>query len=88
MAITWGDTEHRLKELRVLAAGALPGHTLAVLDAQTMLVTDIWCWEDGHAQERSVLPGIIPLVAKDDVWVADRNFCTTDFWYALASRRA
>jgi len=83
-----GGTEHRLKELRALAAGALPGHTLAVRDAQTLLVTDILCCEDGHAQERSVLPGIIPLVAKDDVWVADRNFCTTDFWFALATRRA
>ena len=25
---------------------------------------------------------------KRDVWVADRNFCTTDFWFALATRRA
>jgi hypothetical protein len=83
-----GGSEHRLKELRLLAAGALPGHTLAVLDPQTLLVTDVLCCEDGHAQERSVLPGIIPLVAKKDVWVADRNFCTTDFWFALATRRA
>jgi hypothetical protein len=83
-----GASEHRLRELRVLAAGPLPGHTLAVLDAQTQLVTDILCCEDGHAQERSVLPGIFPLVAKKDVWVADRNFCTTDFWFALATRRA
>ena len=29
-----GATEHRLRELRVLAAGPLPGHTLAVLDAE------------------------------------------------------
>jgi hypothetical protein len=83
-----GGTEHRLKELRTLAAGALPGHTLAVLDAQTMLVTEVLCCEDGHAQERSVLPGIVPLVAKRDVWVADRNFCTTEFWFALAKRDA
>jgi hypothetical protein len=81
-------TEHRLKELRTLAAGALPGHTLAVLDAETMLVTEVLCCEDGHAQERAVLPGIIPLVAERDVWVADRNFCTTEFWLALAGRRA
>jgi IS4 transposase len=81
-------TEHRLKELRTLAAGALPGHTLAVLDAATGLVTEVLCCEDGHAQERAVLPGIIPLVAARDVWVADRNFCTTEFWLALASRRA
>jgi len=81
-------TEHRLKELRTLAAGALPGHTLAVLDAETMLVTDVLCCEDGHAQERAVLPEIFRLVAARDLWVADRNFCTTEFWFALATRRA
>lgn len=81
-------TEHRLKELRGLAAGALPGQTLAVLDAETMLVTEVLCCEDGHAQERSLLPEVLPLVAARDVWVADRNFCTTDFWFALSARRA
>jgi hypothetical protein len=79
-------TEHRLKEWRVLAAGALPGHTLAVLDAPTQVVTDGLCGEAGHAQERSVRPGMIPLGAKRDVGVADRNCCTTDCWFALARR--
>lgn len=81
-------TEHRLKELRTLAAGALPGQTLAVLDPQLLLVTEVLCCEDGHAQERAILPGILPLVAKGDVWVADRNFCTTGFWFGLATRKA
>jgi len=81
-------TEHRLKELRLLAAGALPGQSLAVLDAETMLVTEVLCCEDGHAQERATLPAIVPLIAARDVWVADRNFCTTDFWFALAARKA
>ncbi len=83
-----GGTEHRLKELRTLAAGALPGQTLAVLDAETMVVTDVVCCEDGHAQERSLLPGVVALVMARDLWVADRNFCTTSFWSALARRRA
>jgi len=81
-------TEHRLKDLRPLAAGALPGQTLAVLDAEAMMVTEVLCCEDGHAQERAVLPGVIPLVAERDLWVADRNFCTAGFWFALATRRA
>jgi hypothetical protein len=81
-------TEHRLKELRKLAAGALPGQTLAVLDAETLVVTEVLCCEDGHAQERATLPGIVPLIAARDVWVADRNFCTTEFWFALADRKA
>src|SRR5271166_4279119 len=83
-----GGTEHRLRELRTLAAGALPGQSLAVLDAETMLVTEVLCCEDGHAQERATLPAIVPLIAARDVWVADRNFCTTDFWFALAERKA
>jgi hypothetical protein len=81
-------TEHRLKELRTLAAGALPGHTLAVLDAETMLITEALCCEDGRARERAVLPAILPLVAERDVWVAGRNFCTTEFWPAPVARRA
>jgi len=83
-----GGTEHRLPELRTLAAGALPGQSLVVLDAATMLVTEVLCCEDGHAQERASLPGIVPLIAARDIWVADRNFCTTDFWFALAKRKA
>jgi hypothetical protein len=81
-------TEHRLKELRTLAAGALPGQTLVVLDAATRVVTEVLCCEAGHAQERALLPQIFPLIAERDLWVADRNFCTTDFWFALATRRA
>jgi hypothetical protein len=83
-----GGTEHRLQELRTLAAGALPGISLAVLDSDTMLVTEVRCCEDGHAQERSLIPEIIPLIAARDIWVADRNFCTTDLWFALAERKA
>lgn len=81
-------TEHRLKELRRTAAGALPGQTLAVLDAQTQLVSDVVCCEDGHAQERALLPAILALVAAEDLWIADRNFCTSAVWFTLADRRA
>ena len=43
-------TEHRIKELRTLGAGALPGHALVLLDPRLMLVTDVVLCEDGHAQ--------------------------------------
>src|SRR3954471_10773012 len=42
-------TQHRLKELRTIGAGALPGHALVVLDPQAMLVADVFPCEDGHA---------------------------------------
>lgn len=79
-------TEHRLKELRTIGAGALPGHALVVLDPQAMLVADVFCCEDGHAQERSLLGSVLETVRPRDVWVADRNFCTTDFLFGIARR--
>jgi IS4 transposase len=81
-------TQRRLQELRDLRGGPLPGQALVVLDPQWMLVTDVLCGEDGHAQERAYLPGILPLVRRGEVWVADRNFCTTDFLFGLARRGA
>ena len=77
-------TEHRLKELRTIGAGALPGQALVVLDPQAMLVTDVFPCEDGHAQERSLLDSVLETVQPRDVWVADRNFCTTDFLFGIA----
>ena len=57
-------SEHRLKELRTIGAGALPG----------------------HAQERSLLDRVLEFVAAKDLWIADRNFCTTDFLFGIARR--
>jgi IS4 transposase len=79
-------SEHRLQELRTLRAGALPGQALVVLDPRLMLATDVVLCEDGHAQERSLLDQILPLVAEQDLWIADRNFCTTDFLFGIAQR--
>jgi hypothetical protein len=77
-------SEHRLKELRTIRAAALPGHALVVLDPRLMLATDVILCEDGHAQERSLLDQVVPMVAPKDLWIADRNFCTTDFLFAIA----
>src|SRR3954452_7356273 len=79
-------TQHRLKELRTIGAGALPGKALVVLDPQAMLVADVFPCEDGHAQERSLLGEVLESVRPRDVWVADRNFCTTDFLFGIDRR--
>jgi hypothetical protein len=79
-------SEHRIKELRTQRAGALPGQALVVLDPRLMLATDVVPCEDGHAQERSLLDQILPRVADKDLWIADRNFCTTDFLFGIARR--
>jgi IS4 transposase len=81
-------TEHRIAELRATRAGALPGQALVVLDPRWMLATDVITCEDGHAQERSLLDRVLPLVEPEDVWVDDRNFCTTDFLFGIAARGA
>jgi hypothetical protein len=81
-------TEHRIKELRSLAAGALPGKTLGVLDPQWGLIVDVFPCEDGHAQERSLLAAVLATVQAGDLWIEDRNFCTLGFLCGVAARRA
>jgi hypothetical protein len=81
-------TQHRLKELRTTAAGALPGQALVVLDPARMLITDLFPCEDGHAQERAILPEVLDAVRPSDLWIADRNFCTTNFLFGIAARQA
>ena len=80
-------TEHRIKELRTIGSGPLPGHALVVLEPDRMLLTDVFPCEDGHAQERSLLPQVLPTVEAGDLWIADRNFCTTGFLFGIAARR-
>lgn len=79
-------TQRRLKILRDVAAGALPGQTLVVLDPQLGLAVDVVCGEDGHAQERSLLASILAKVMPGDLWMADRNFCTTDTLFGIDRR--
>jgi hypothetical protein len=77
-------TEHRIKELRRYRAAALPGHALVFYDPQWEVVTDVLPCEDAYAQERTLLPEVVPLVAKQDCIVADRNFCTLGFLFGVA----
>jgi IS4 transposase len=81
-------SEHRIKELRSLAAGALPGKSLGVLDPQSGLVIDVFPCEDGHAQERSLLAEVLGTVQAGDLWIEDRNFCTLGFICGVAARGA
>jgi hypothetical protein len=79
-------TEHRLKPLRTERAGALPGQALVVFDPELMLVTDAIPCEDGHAQERSMTEQVLELVGAGELWVADRNFCTTALLLGIVDR--
>src|SRR5205814_8395980 len=79
-------TEHRLADLRTTWAAPLPGKVLVVLDPATGLATDVFLTPDGHAQERSLLDDVLAVVQPDDLWIADRNFCTLKFLAEIARR--
>jgi IS4 transposase len=81
-------TQKRLKVTRGLKGAVLPGQCLAVLDPSLMLITNLIACEDGHTQERALIPQVLPLVQAKDVWIADRNFCTCDFLTDLANKDA
>ena len=81
-------SEHRLKELRGVEAGALPGKSLVVYEPTAGLVSDVFPCEDGHAQERSLFTAVLGTVRTGDLWIADRNFCTREFLCDMDTRGA
>lgn len=81
-------TEHRLKPLRMTRAGALPGQARVILDPQLMLASEVVLCEDGHAQERSLTERILARAKANEVWVADRHFCTKAVLFGFAQRQA
>lgn len=76
-------TEHRLSVLRQTGAGALPGKSLVVYDPMLEMAVDVFPCEDGHAQERSLLDGVLKTVEKNDVLIMDRNFCVRGFLFGI-----
>ena len=80
-------SEHRIKELRGLAAGALPGKSLVVYDPALAMAVDVFPCEDGHGQERALLGEVLSTVQASEVWVADRNFCVRDFLCGIEERK-
>ncbi len=80
--------QHRLRVTRASTAAPLPGKALVVFDPQRETIEAIVPCEDGHAQERSLLGQVGPLVGVGQVWLADRNFCTEGFLDELEDRGA
>jgi hypothetical protein len=81
-------SHHRIKELRSLSAGPLPGKSLVVYDPAMRLPIDVFPCEDGHSQERSLFKDVLSTIEPKDAWIADRNFCTLDFTCSIASKKA
>ena len=80
-------TQRRLRRLRNAIAGPLPGHSLVVRDPALGLALDVVCGEDARAQERTLLGPILDTAAPRDVWIADRNVCTTGLPLGSAKRK-
>lgn len=81
-------SEHRLKPLRTLKAGPLPGKSLVVFEPSLGLVTEVFPCADGHAQERSLLGEVLPTIEAGELWLHDRNFCTREFLCGHVDRGA
>ena len=81
-------SEHHIKELREAKGRALPGKALVVYEPAVGLVSDVLPCEDGHAQERSLFGALVKTVARGDLWIEDRNFCTRDFLGEIDNRGA
>jgi hypothetical protein len=81
--------EHRLKESRSRTAAPLPGKVVAVFDPQCEVIEAIVPSEDAYTQERALLPEVLGRhVGPGQLWLADRNFCTTAFLQGLVHRQA
>jgi hypothetical protein len=81
-----GASQHRIRETRSHSAAPLPGMSLVLLDPVWGLPVDVLPCENGHAQERSLFGELLQRVAANDLWIADRNFCTANFLSGIADR--
>jgi IS4 transposase len=70
-------SEKRLAALREQRGAALPGHALVVYEPDLGLVTDLIPIEDAHAQQRSAMAPLLECAGAGELWLADRNFCTS-----------
>src|SRR6202790_3533736 len=81
-------TEHRLTPLRRWLNACLPGKSLVVYEPGVGLVTDVVLCEDAYTQERALLTQVLPRVQPCDLFIADRNFCTTRFVFGISAAMA
>src|SRR5206468_7884530 len=81
-------SDRRLKALRAVQGGAMPGKSLVVYEPAHGLVRDVFPCEDGHAQERSLFGALRETIQTGDLWIADRNFCTCALLCAIDRRGA
>jgi hypothetical protein len=83
-----GATEHRIKDLRALSGGALPGNSRVVYDPQVELAPARVPGENGHTQEGALLePGLAGIQAGESGG-RDRPFCGRGIRWQITPRAA
>lgn len=78
-------TEHRLKPLRQISSGPLPGVAVVVYDRERELIESVEFSEDAYTQERQLVLPALERAEAGDLWIADRNFCTSTILWQLAT---
>jgi Transposase DDE domain len=71
------STDHRPLPLRRLGGGALPGVAVVVMDRERELFHSVSLSADAYTQERVLGLDLIGAACKGELWMADRNFCTS-----------
>ena len=80
----FAGTQHRIGELRVLGAAALPGQCIPILDPDRRLMVDVIPCEDGHSSECTMFPEILELVHPGQCWIGDRKYGTKTMMMSIA----
>jgi hypothetical protein len=81
-------TEHRLKPLRRIKAAGLPGRYVAAYHLATGVVVDAAASEDAYTSERELVLGLLIRAVAHQLFVADRNFCTTEILFRILDHKA
>lgn len=69
-------SEHRLGVLRELAAAGLPAQAVIVYDLRTGVCDRVAVDEDAYASEKVLAEALLQEAATDEIYIADRGFCT------------
>lgn len=83
-----GGTEHRLKVLRRIKAAGLPGRFVAAYELATGVVIDATASEDAYTSERELVRAILAVAVLNNLFVADRHFCTTEILFSIIDQQA
>jgi hypothetical protein len=83
-----GGTEHRLKPLRRIKAAGLPGRFVVAYELATGVVIDAAASEDAYTSERELVRAILGVAVLNNLFVADRHFCTTEILFSIIQHRA